>query len=89
MTTEKYPTCPECWQEIKQWKPTRTGDRYYCIADNTVYSQVWSNDKYDRRRYAIGNCFETREGAECCLWNFIDPAFKKYHKLQRSGGAEC
>lgn len=50
--------------ESKVFKP-EDGDAYYCInAGGRSCSSIWRNDIFDSSRYAIGNCFATREEAE-------------------------
>lgn len=50
--------------ESKVFKP-KIGDIYYNIdSHGEVLSYIWDDDCIDRLRYAIGNCFETREEAK-------------------------
>ena len=56
-------------KESKVWKP-QNGDKYYSIADyGCIFRciKVDANDCIDESRYAIGNCFKTREEAEFAL----------------------
>lgn len=48
----------------RRWKP-KLGDIYYLIdGDGEVLCSHWDNIAIDRDRYALGNCFKTREEAE-------------------------
>lgn len=48
----------------KIWKP-EYGDWYWYISsDGQVDNCEWENDRIDRGRYSMGNCFRTREEAE-------------------------
>lgn len=72
------------------WKPKK-GENYYVILDNTclVCESVWNNDSYDKNRYAIGNCFKTKQEVEdtvkalkkgtiyCLNENFCDVAIQE------------
>src|SRR5215813_5955426 len=46
------------------WKP-KHGEEYWFIWDTgQMTKQVWGTWSYDERRWAIGNCFQTRQHAE-------------------------
>ena len=50
--------------ESARWKPT-PGEEYWFIWDTgQIKNQVWGTWSYDERRWAIGNCFQTRQHAE-------------------------
>jgi hypothetical protein len=40
---------------------------YFSIVSHYVFNQAWLGTSGDHDRYAIGNCFETREQAEAAL----------------------
>lgn len=51
----------------RTWKP-ECNEKYYIINDSSsVVSSSWDNDDTDNGRYAIGNCFKTKEEAEFAL----------------------
>ena len=50
--------------ESARWKP-KPGEEYWFIWDTgQIKNQVWGTWSYDERRWAIGNCFQTRQHAE-------------------------
>lgn len=50
--------------ESRIWKP-EYGEWYWFIStDGQVNNSEWVNDRIDRGRYSMGNCFRTREEAE-------------------------
>ena len=55
---EDSATAPE------RWKP-KSGEEYWFIWDTgQIKNKVWGTWSYDERRWAIGNCFQTRQHAE-------------------------
>jgi hypothetical protein len=47
-----------------RWKP-KPGEEYWFIWDTgQIKNKVWGRWSYDERRWAIGNCFQTRHQAE-------------------------
>jgi hypothetical protein len=47
-----------------RWKP-KPGEDYWFIWDTgQIKNTVWGTWSYDERRWAIGNCFQTRQDAE-------------------------
>ena len=47
-----------------RWKP-KPGEEYWFIWDTgQIKNKVWGMWSYDERRWAIGNCFHTRQEAE-------------------------
>ena len=55
---EDSATAPE------RWKP-KSGEEYWFIWDTgQIRKKVWGTWSYDERRWAIGNCFQTRQDAE-------------------------
>lgn len=50
--------------ESRRWKP-KCGQRYYYITpDGRIFNDLWVGNRYDLLKFAIGNCFETKEEAE-------------------------
>lgn len=50
--------------EPKIWKP-EYGDWYWFVgSDGQINNCEWANDRIDRGRYSMGNCFRTKEEAE-------------------------
>ena len=48
----------------ERWKP-KHGEEYWFIWDTgQIKNKVWGTWSYDERRWAIGNCFQTRPHAE-------------------------
>ena len=48
----------------ERWKP-KHGEEYWFIWDTgQMKKKVWGTWSYDQRRWAIGNCFQTRQDAE-------------------------
>jgi hypothetical protein len=48
----------------ERWKP-KHGEEYWFIWDTgQIRKKVWGTWSYDERRWAIGNCFQTRQQAE-------------------------
>ena len=48
----------------ERWKP-EPGEEYWFIWDTgQIKNKVWGTWSYDERRWAIGNCFQTRPHAE-------------------------
>lgn len=48
----------------KIWKP-ECGEWYWFIgSDGQIDNCEWANDRIDRGRYSMGNCFKTKEEAE-------------------------
>lgn len=53
--------------ESKVWKP-ECYEKYWTISGySNVFSSSWDNGDIDNGRYAIGNCFKTKEEAEFAL----------------------
>ncbi len=51
-------------EQPKRWKPEEN-DIYWTAYDNGICGDsTWENDKVDKWRYLIGNCFKTFEEAE-------------------------
>lgn len=49
--------------ETGRWKP-QEGDTYWFVDNNgCICNSMWDNDGIDKGRYAIGNCYQTKE--EC------------------------
>lgn len=51
--------------EVKgRWKPENFESYWYCWGDGEVDANKWNNGGDERRRFEIGNVFETMEEAE-------------------------
>lgn len=50
----------------KVWKPN-FNEYYYTINGYAVMIEIFMNDNSDKMRYALGNCFKTKEEAEFAL----------------------
>lgn len=47
-----------------RWKPEK-GDMYWFVIDNGwIRHYQWNNNDIDKERYAIGNCYQTKEECE-------------------------
>ncbi len=53
--------------ESKVWKPEENETYYYLYSYGKIEEDTWDNADEDRIRYAIGNCFKTKEEAEFAL----------------------
>ena len=51
----------------KVWKPEKDETYYYLYSYGKIEEDTWDNANEDRIRYAIGNCFKTKEEAEFAL----------------------
>lgn len=51
----------------KVWKPEENETYYYSYSDGHIEEATWDNLNIDKNRYAIGNCFKTKEEAEFAL----------------------
>lgn len=51
----------------KVWKPEKDETYYYLYSYGKIEEDTWDNANEDRIRYAIGNCFKTKEEAEFVL----------------------
>lgn len=51
----------------KVWKPEKDETYYYLYSYGKIEEDTWDNANEDRIRYAIGNCFKTREEAEFAI----------------------
>lgn len=51
----------------KVWKPEKDEIYYYLYSYGKIEEDTWDNINEDRIRYAIGNCFKTKEEAEFAL----------------------
>ena len=58
-------------EEQKIWKedtPIQLGDTYYAVGplQNSYSIETWTytNDRYDRSRFSVGNVFETKDRAK-------------------------
>lgn len=51
----------------KVWKPEKDETYYYSYSDGSIEEATWDNVNVDKNRYAIGNCFKTKEEAEFAL----------------------
>lgn len=51
----------------KVWKPEKDETYYYSYSDGNIEEATWDNLNIDKNRYAIGNCFKTKEDAEFAL----------------------
>ena len=51
----------------KVWKPEKDETYYYSYSDGHIEEATWDNLNIDKNRYAIGNCFKTKEDAEFAL----------------------
>ena len=51
----------------KVWKPEKDETYYYSYSDGNIEEATWDNLNVDENRYAIGNCFKTKEEAEFAL----------------------
>lgn len=51
----------------KVWKPEENETYYYSYSDGNIEEATWDNLNVDKNRYAIGNCFKTKEEAEFAL----------------------
>lgn len=51
----------------KVWEPEKDETYYYSYSDGSIEEATWDNINVDKNRYAIGNCFKTREEAEFAL----------------------
>lgn len=52
-----------------------------------IHERLNIDHDIDKFNFSIGNVFRTKLGAETCRDYFMKPAFKKYHKMQKSEGA--
>lgn len=50
----------------KVWKPEKDETYYYSYSDGNIEEATWDKN-IDKNRYAIGNCFKTKEEAEFAL----------------------
>lgn len=57
------------WEKY-QWKPVEDQVYYTIFGDGLVYKCIWNSSKVARDRYALGNCFKTKEEAEAKLEQF-------------------
>ena len=48
-------------QTSRRWKPENEEGYYYLTSNGDIF---WDNYSCDKSRYAIGNCFKTKEEAE-------------------------
>ena len=51
----------------KVWKPKKDETYYYLYSYGNIEEDTWDNANEDRNRYALGNCFKTKEEAEFAL----------------------
>ena len=51
----------------KVWKPEENETYYYLYSYGNIEEDTWDNANEDRNRYALGNCFKTKEEAEFAL----------------------
>ena len=51
----------------KVWNPEENETYYYSYSDGNIEEATWDNLNVDKNRYAIGNCFKTKEEAEFAL----------------------
>lgn len=51
----------------KVWKPEENEAYYYSYSDGHIEKATCDNGNMDKNRYAIGNCFKTKEEAEFAL----------------------
>ena len=61
---EKNPNILAEWfEEIKptRWKPEENQKYYFLDSNGLVYDSIWADDYIDRRRFEIGNGFQTEE----------------------------
>lgn len=54
-------------QKNKVWKPEENETYYYSYSDGHIEKATCDNRNMDKNRYAIGNCFKTKEEAEFAL----------------------
>lgn len=69
----------KCKPKSKVWKP-ENNEHYYFIGANGSVDRFYYDDRntYDDAKYAIGNCYKTKEEAE-----FAAEAYKVYVELKR------
>ena len=63
-TIDKFPNILAEWfEEIKptRWKPEENQKYYFLDSNGLVYDSIWADDYIDRRRFEIGNGFQTEE----------------------------
>ena len=70
-----------CEAVEERWKPRGGAVYFYIVVDTwaEVYSIDWVNDSMDKRRFAVGNVFETKEQAEEALKR-VEEVLKSYHE---------
>ena len=51
----------------KVWKPEENETYYYSYSYGNIDEDTWDSANEDRNRYALGNCFKTKEEAEFAL----------------------
>lgn len=54
-------------QKNKVWKPEENETYYYSYSYGNIDEDTWDSTNEDRNRYALGNCFKTKEEAEFAL----------------------
>lgn len=54
-------------QKNKVWKPEENETYYYSYSYGNIDEDTWDSTNKDRNRYALGNCFKTKEEAEFAL----------------------
>lgn len=54
-------------QKNKVWKPEENETYYYSYSYGNIDEDTWDSANEDRNRYALGNCFKTKEEAEFAL----------------------
>lgn len=54
-------------QKNKVWKPEENETYYYSYSYGNIDEDTWDSSNEDRNRYALGNCFKTKEEAEFAL----------------------
>lgn len=51
----------------KVWKPKENETYYYLYSYGNIDEDTWDSANGDKKRYALGNCFKTKEEAEFAL----------------------
>lgn len=70
--------------ETGRWKPEE-GDIYWFVDDiGCIGNSRWDNDNIDKKRYAIGNCYQTEEECEFAIEKLKVIAELKEHEESKN-----
>ncbi len=69
----------------KVWKPEENETYYYSYSDGHIEKATCDNGNMDKNRYAIGNCFKTKEEAEFAIERLKVIADLKRFALEHNG----